>query len=969
MQPTYQTTIPLTPVGAILGHGGPPFENNEQPNSLGGSVSKVLLTAKKDRERATAALQSVNKALREPASAHEITFAAGNAGNNHNILTTPFMRVSPGHFLLSSRAHTGALAPTPTTIPPSTTMPPRRTTSSSPSSLALVENLAAALLPHANTPFSGTSRFSRGFAFNETTPGNNAQNITTPGDNSYAVTPARGNIIIRNNPNSSGSGGPASMSKRLAELQRYHFQLLTECQEAENKAAHAKEEKKIAHAEVKQATRKLQELEVAIKKHTEELAAQQAQQEAVAINIDLLQLTKDQVEKSSGELADLQSQVEDATTTLAELTTQLRDHQTRLEKSQEQHAALQDTQARLSEATAQLESILSQQALAEQNLLEAESRCATVTATLEDLEVRVATRIENATTADALIAEAEVIVEDREERAAEAQRKWQEAEEELAILEAALIETSARLETKREIISEAEYKCEVMKRQMRRAEADTATATAAAEAAGHELTVLQSRVKSARETESAALARAEEAEMRAGIACRLAEEEESRAVAAKNALEEILARCDGADAAEKRLLEIRAEVGEGEAIASLREQLNALMKENSALQEELAKAREANAASVAKAQQAQQGEKEMESRLQATLAEAESMVLMHEVQVDALQQAEIEALAALEDAEVRVDDADQALSEAIHEVEQLKHSHSSIAKAKLLEFELTDVRAQLNRACEAAEKASNRADAAENKIKSLENQVAKAIEEKEFLEIRATAMTAARDVAVAEISQLKKEAAHHDAGHAELSTDITRLTSVIRSLKQERNKTEAFAATLQLQVESLQGQIRLENGRKLALMASSSTTTSTSAGNRTAGKNGTTTTTEYDGSINTSNAYQKGRNFADQAELVRQVDRLMGQNSTLKATATRLSRALAAALQQQKKENNGGTYSTGGDGISDGDEMEWGLIPAMRTRKNNGQLEERGASGSGELKLVLEQLEAVEELLENASSC
>lgn len=922
MHHTNHQLIPVTPAGAVFGNGGPAFEMPGQ-NNFDGSVSKVLQTAKKDRDRATAALQSVKKALREAPPTHDATTPGPQGINN---LTTPYTRISPGHFLLSSRAHTGALGPPPSTISRLAGTPTNRAAGQSPGSVALVENLAAALLPHATTPHSG-SRLGR-----LETPGPAQRTIPEP---HYAMTPAGAGILKDGN-----SGGTGSMSKRLTELQQYHSRLLTECQEAENAAAKAKEEKKIAQTEVKKATRKLQELEAAIKACNDKLAAQHAQQETAMENANMVEVTKEQLEKSSEELARVQAQLEDAKTTLAEVTTRKEEEQARLKEAEEHLSFLEDTQTKLSEARVELENTLRRRAIAEQQTAEAENRCATVTTTLSELEARVATRLENATTADALIAEAEIIVEDREARASQAQQQWQEAEEKLAVLDSALVEATGRLKAKRDLLAEVEERYEVLRREMRRAEAETEATTAAAEAASHELAALQSRVKAAREAECVALARVEEAETRASVACQMAAAEEARAEAAGLALQEIESRCAGADQAERRLLELRAEIGEGEAVASLKEQVNVLMQENSVLQEELKKAKEVGVIAAAEAQHAQQAERNTASRLQAALTEAESMALMQEIEIEAARQAEGAALAAQESAENRATTAEGALSEALNEIDRLTHSHTSIAELNRLETELTEVRAQLNRACKAAMLSASRAEAAERQMTAADTQITQAIEERESALKHAEA---ARDAAVAQIAELKKEAAHRDTTHAELSVHVAQLTSVVRSLKQERRKAEALAMTLQLQVESLQGQLRLETGRKMALAA-------ITGGSSSRGTNNNSTT-------NTINTNKKGTQHED-LELKQQVERLTAQNGTLKATATRLSRALSSALQQKK----------GSDGNGDGSDREWGLIPAMRELKMHGAAAGSGsAQESSELKAVLEQLEAVEEILSNAS--
>jgi hypothetical protein len=960
------------------------FQNGGTPRSANGmhdGLNNVISTAEKKRNQATEALYSVTKAL-------------APRGNG-----APYVRVSPGHFLLPT---TSTIKPTSTAAPPKQQLalgspfsatPPSRGTSLHRTG-DVVENLAATLksLSSGNvtptpasatttrrintslamTPLSSSSRLGR--IVNNTSTGMK----TTPGSRSMPSS-----VNFMNNNNTAITSTPAApptmttlpsmptttsaVSHKLSELQKHHSDLLSACHEAESAATRAKAERKKAQEELKIATVKLENVEGILKEQQlklEEMAAAQHTQQ------DQLRETAAKLTAYQAEASETKLNLEIAKNESREMEIKLQSLKEEWNLTQTQAQALQidtfeaqqlthireELQKQVDTATASLESLLKRQSHAEHAAFDAENRFIAASSTLQVLEMLVASQNEALLSTEALVAEAEALLEEKTARAADAQREWVAAEEKLGAVDSALVEVTARLEAKRQLVAETEQRCAVLERELRCAEEYTTTATAAAANAEKELSSILLSVDSARADESIALEQATEAEARAELACELADAEEQRAEEAAAMVAELEKRQHSLEAAAERLKELEAEIGQAESIFVLQNQLLVAIDERDALLDELESAQEYGAVAASAAQRAQQLGEDIEAKMQSTLAQSEALILELEVKLAACR---------LEEAEQRKGriEAETLATNALAEVERLAHSHFSINEAKLLEAELNETREQLTRAANAAETAAQRATLAEKQVDCADSQLTLALVERDAALDRVDALCTARDIAVSEIAELKKEAAHREAAFEEVVEHQDQMESVLRTLKQERGEAKALAEALNLQVEALEDRLRAETGRRVMLeqMKMSENTSSTSRGN----------TTKKSSNISASSAAATAGASAPAPE----VEKLMAQNATLKATATRLSKALAVALQKSSMKNNAskGTPTTSaaaaaavGGGSSGENNNDF--IPALHSpSKIHRQLQHPWNSSSGtsdaDLSAVLEQLQAVESLL------
>jgi hypothetical protein len=967
----YQVLTPLSGTSfTSFQTGGTPGSANVAMHD-DGSLNKILETAQKKRTEATEALDSVTKALKP----------------RDNIV--PYVRISPGHFLLPT-----------TTAPPShlksskqqlalgspfsATRPGRGASRFSPGDSTrrtgdVVENLAATLkslgggggggntstpasapslrritsspMPSSMvTPLSSSSRLGR-------ISGAKTTAISTPGSRGM---PSSVNYI--NNSRTTMTTLPMPMptttapttstaSHRLSELQKHHTDLLAACHEAESAATKAKYERKKAQEDLKNATTKLQHVETSLqekqKKMEEMTSAQHAQQAILDATIEKLATYQAQVTEIAEKMEFAKKETLDFELKLKSLKeewdiaqSQAVALQTDASEAQHMSQIHEELQKQVDMATAKLESLTRRQSHAENAALEAEKYYIAASSALQELEFSVKQRNEELVSTEALATEAEALLEEKEARAAEAQQQWEAAEERLGAIDSALVEVTARLEAKRQLVSETEQRCEVLERELRCAEEYTRLATTAAEEAERELSRIVLSVEAARADESMALEEATEAEARAAVACELADAEEQRAEEVAAVVARLEERWQKVEAAEQRLIELQAEIGEAEAILVIQSQLVVAIDERDALLDELESAQEYGALAAAEAQRAQQLGEDVEAKMQSTLAQSEALILELEVKLEAARLAETEQQKARVEAETLA-------TNALAEVERLTHSHFSINEVKLLEAELHETRAQLTRAADAAETAAERASLAEKQVDCADNQLTLALVERDAALDKLESVSKARDTAVAEIAELKKEAAHREAAFEELNQHQNQMESVLRTLKQDRGEAQALAEALNLQVEALQDRLRAETGRRVMLEQVRSSS------GRVAG---------FAAKKTNSSASSPGATTA-----APEVERLLAQNATLKATATRLSKALAVALQRP---SSGKSSTSGG---SENDDHE-DCIPALHSPQKSHREQQHpwnntstnnsfSVSKRADLHAVLEQLEAVESLL------
>lgn len=243
-------------------------------------------------------------------------------------------------------------------------------------------------------------------------------------------------------------------------------------------------------------------------------------------------------------------------------------------------------------------------------------------------------------------------------------------------------------------------------------------------------------------------------------------------------------------------------------------------------------------------------------------------------------------------------------------------------EALLLAAELADARLQASQVQAAAAAAQGRAAAAEQHAAEVERRLATAEERTEAVvqdrgkaDKRIQALLSSRDSTAAEVAAMRAEAAHRDAVHAELKEHATQAARLSKQVRREREEARALAAALQRQVEGLQERLKVEGTRRVMLGASAGARSSAGV---------------------------------EIAELRGTLAAVTAQNSTLKATAARLSRALASFLRQDS--------SGGGDGGHRG-------IAAERTKGTGPP----GGWAAGHepacMAEVLQQLTAVEKLL------
>jgi len=938
--------LPFTPTtGTPIQSGKTPGSANETVHQ--GSLNNILETAQKKRDQATEALDSITKSLQ--------------ARSND----APYVRVSPGHFLLPTT--TSVLkSPAPSDLKktninhhlalgsPFSATPPRHGSARTGN---IVENLAATLkslggggntpatrkiappsFPMA-TPLSSSSRLGRI---------SSSAAIVSPGSHDM---PSSVNFMNNATPTTSTAKTTTTaltlptnaVSHKLSELQKLHSELLAACHEAESAAIRSKNERNKAQEELKNATTKLHDVTTNLQQqqHTlEEMATAQHAQQA-HLEETTQRLAKYQAEASESwlklELAKKESFVmEEKLGSLKDewevVQSQALAAQMDTNEAQKLSLVRKELQEQVDKASACLESLLKRQSHAESSALQAENRFIAASTALQELETLVQLKKEELVSTEALAVEAEALLEEKEARAAEAQWEWEEAEKKLGAVDSGLVEVTARLEAKRDLVAETERRCEGLEREMRCAEEYTKLAKTAAEQAKQELSKIFDSVDAARADESLALEKATEAEARAEVACELADAEEQRAEEAAAVVADLEIRWQKVEAAEERLVELQAAIGEAESLLVTQKQLLVALDERDALLDELESAQEYSAVAAAEAQRAQQLGEDVEAKMQSALAQSEALILQLEVQLEASR------LAEAKEREARIE-AETLAKNSLTEIERLTHSHFSINEAKLLEDELNQTRQQLTRAANAAESAAQRATLAEKQVDCADNQLTLALVERDAALDRAEALCNARDIAVAEIAELKKDAAHREAAFEEVSHHQGQLESVLRTLKQERGEAQALAESLNLQVEALQDRLRAETGRRVMLEQMK----------------------------RRSSLGGRGDNVADGPEP--SVERLVAQNATLKATATRLSKALAVALQRPSSGKGAGSNK---DTVENED-----FIPAIHSPQKSHRQQQHpwnsefprqydSLQNSADLSAVLEQLEAVEELLSSS---
>ncbi|KAL4546994.1 hypothetical protein Ndes2526B_g07790 [Nannochloris sp. 'desiccata'] len=898
--------LPLTPTT------GTPVQIGRTPGSANGtmhqgSLNRILGTAKKKRDQATEALNSVTKALQPRDNG------------------TPFVRVSPGHFLL----------PTTTTV--------LKSTAPSHSKTNINQRLAL------GSPFSTTPP-----SHGSTRTGDIVENLadTLKSLAGGSNTPSA-SITRKIAPPSYTMTTPLSSSSRLGRISSGAATVPPgPCHEAESAATRAKNERNKAQEELKFATTKLHQVQTRLQQQQHNLEEMDTAQHAKLAQLDdtTRKLAKHQAEASESllnlelakkETLDMEIKMHSLKEEWSVVQSQALAIQTDTAAVKKLSLVREELQEQIDKATACLESLLRRQSHAESAAVQAENRFIAASTTLQELETLVQLKNEELVSTEALAAEAEALLEEKEARATETQLEWEAAEEKLGVVDSGLVEITARLEAKRHLVSETEQRCEVLEREMRCAEEYTKIAKTAAEKAEQELSRILVSVDAARADESLALEEATKAEARAELACELADAEEQRAEEAAAVVADLENRWQKVEAAEERLVELQAAIGESESLLIIQKQLLFALDERDALLDELKNAQEYGAVAAAEAQHAQQLGEDVEAKMQSALAQSEALILELEVKLEASR------LAEAEEREARIE-AQTLAENSLTEIERLTHSHFSINEAKLLEAELNETREQLTRAANAADRAAQRATFAEKQVDCADNQLTLAIVERDAALDKAEALCNARDIAVAEIAELKKDAAHRGAAFKEMTHHQNQLESVLRTLKQERGEAQALAEALNLQVEALQDRLRAETGRRMML---EQVVASSSSGGR--GNNGA------DGASITT----KGSEYTTTA--APEVDRLVAQNSTLKSTATRLSKALAVALRRPRSGNGPGNEN---DTIENEDCISAFQSPQKSRRQqqsswNSSRSHSASLYYGPDLSAVLEQLEAVENLL------
>ena len=692
------------------------------------------------------------------------------------------------------------------------------------------------------------------------------------------------------------------------DVQRLHAQLLAECKETETATARAVHDRKQAEKDVEAAAQRLREMEVTLKlkekrvRELKEVEQQLAEATAdAAAECDRAAAAREAAQEATRKLEDVERQVHAARAELTALEQHIAAGQETSLEAQKTEILYQNLQKQVDEASDRLKSLLQRLNAAERDVSAANEQCTSTAAALEALETQLSERLTELATVEALGAEAETLLEEKEARAAGAHREWEAAEEKLSLMDSELVEVSARLDAKRKILRDTEERCGALERDLCASMTATETATAAQAVAEQHLFEIQLQIEAAQRSEAAAFDAAEEAEARAAVAHQLAAYEESRVEAAAAAAAVMEERCSDAHVDERRVLALRAEAGELQTVCLLKAQIEELREERDALIEALDGAKDFGTAAADEVQRAQQQGDDMEAHFQHVVAALETQLNVAHAEVH-------HERAAKEAAQQRACCAEAGLAQAGNEVSRLTHAHGSINDARLLQAELFETQAQLTAAAEAAKIAAHRATVAEQQVVAADEQVTRAIEERDAVVDRAAATAAARDAAVQEISELRKEAAHKDARHEELVEHVDQMQRVMRGLKQDRVEAQALTATLQLQVDGLRDRLRAETGRRIVMNESSRNVSKVAPSK-----------TKEDGEAVAQHQLKK-------------IDRLVAQNSTLKMTAVRLSKALAVALQQQQngKENGdeGGVLISavhgkvhGGGDVADGDTL------------------------------------------------
>lgn len=562
---------PYTPLASTITAAG---------SSPSPGLQSTLQTAQKHREQANATLEDVSK-LFQAVSMDKLAD-----------LEAPFARVSPGHFLLHQAGSGRALgSPIPTSSVHHAQSPGQRllqvalssgykarSKASTPASrFSVVSPAAGGTSPHSRLSFS---------------PGVQA----TP---SMQPSPA--------------SGCANGTSRKLLNLQKRHAQLLEDCQAAEKAATEASEHRRRADADVAAATTRLRELKSAIKLHegqVAELVSEQqertaqleqmsellgARQQQAAEAAAAMQAAREEAQHAQHALAEINARVEDARAEEAALRGRLGELRGCVDEAEAVHEMLSELQYQLGEATEQLNAIKEQRDVAEAAAVEAEARRAAAEADLGEVTGALTIHGQAATLAEGLSAEVEALLTEKEARAEAALQRWEGAEEGLARASTALVEVTARLEARRALVAEAERRLRVAESQAEDAAAWATEAERASKAAECEMEACKARLAAAQAEEEAANERCIAALARAAAAEECARAKESLAEQLTQEEHALRGRCADAEALERRVLQLKAEVGEGEAAAALKAQLQMVSAECDRLREELAQAHQASA--------------------------------------------------------------------------------------------------------------------------------------------------------------------------------------------------------------------------------------------------------------------------------------------------------------------------------------------------------------------------------------
>lgn len=808
---------------------------------------------------------------------------------------TPFARVSPGHFLLH---RTGIRS-----LPPSSTTPLKSADSGSkftPKKLATPSCSLEMMLRS-----SGKNRTSR-------------LGLMHSPDAAVCVSP-----LPRVTPSAQRvAAAPSSNASRtLNALQRRHSQLLEDCEAAERAVVLAAEQRQLYNAEAQTAACRSKELQTAIAQYERQIEDLKSQHTECASQMKEMSLLLDdrqaqaakarnslesiraQSAAASDELAAIKEEVHSAHAQKESLCRHIEELRVSEREAQSLQMALASLQSQVAESTSHLAEIVQQQEAAEEALAAAEARREAAETAATQFAEASKVHQDAAATASALAIEAEALLEEKEARATMAQRDWEAHETRLATASTELVEVSARLEARRALLEETEGRLASALTSIERDGVAAQQAGASRAELESELLAVQLRLDDARTDELAAIERCIIEEARAGKAAERANAEEMRGRELRRVAERLEEQCFAVQQAEQLLQKLKSEISGLETSVHLRSQVEKLEQVNGQLQQALTDLQASSTTSplgdLAVGRELQEREAELMNR--------------------------VEDIKHLDLIEERCRRTEHALHAALREVDRLTHHHHSIQEVHCLQAELDQVKFEYSNAVSEAQEAKLRAESAERQVADADSRVRLAIGERDAVSDKVAVLAEARESSIREISEVRKELAHRQSMLEELREHVSHMGHVIKLLKQEKMDVGNLAAALQLKVGSLEEQLKAEMSRRVVRQ----------------------TMVKGLGSIGTL------RTTGSKLE-AGEVHVLAAQNSVLKATATKLSKALAVSLRG-KMDNK--TQRTSGS--------EEGLIAAVHAHGR--KRDECGMPGSGEeegqyLEQVLEHLRAVESL-------